>query len=63
MQKHYIQFNDILLTDTTYSTNHFSIPLVILSGVDENDRNILFGIALINDETLLTYSYSSFFFS
>jgi len=57
MHQNYEKFHDILLIDATYSTNHFSTPLVVLSGIDENYRNILFGLVLVNDETLNTYTW------
>ena len=55
MGENYKRFGDIILIDATYSTNHFSTPLIVISSVDENYRNILFGMALVNDETLPTY--------
>ena len=36
MYHHYEKFGDIVLIDTTYNTNHYSIPLVIISGIDNN---------------------------
>ena len=57
MQNHYTKYSDILLIDSTYQTNFYSIPLVILSGVNNNYQNILFGIGLINDENTETYSW------
>lgn len=57
MRKNYEKFSDIVLIDSTYKTNFYSVPLVILSGVDHNYQNILFAIGLINNETAETYSW------
>lgn len=57
MLQDYTKYSDILLVDTTYNTNYYSIPLVVFCGVDNNYRNVMFGLCLINDETSLTYRW------
>ena len=57
MFENFQDYGEILIVDTTYNTNYYSAPLFILSGVNNNYGNILFGIALINDETGSTYSW------
>ena len=57
MLNDYSKFSDILLIDTTYNTNFYSIPLVVFCGVNNNYQNVLFGLALINDETIATYRW------
>jgi len=63
MLRNYKKFHDILLIDTTYNTNFYSIPLVVLSGIDNNFKNIVFAFALINNESKETYQWvlNSFF--
>ena len=63
MLRNYSKFHDILLIDTTYNTNYYSIPLVVFSGIDNNFRNVVFGFGLINNESKETYQWvlSSFF--
>jgi len=57
MKYNYEKFGDIVLVDTTYNTNHYSVPLVVISGVDREYRNILFGLALFNNEKGDTYNW------
>jgi len=57
MASNFRRFGDILLIDSTYNTNLYSIPLVVLSGIDNNYKNVLFGLALVNDETKETYKW------
>lgn len=51
----YKQYGDIVLIDSTYRINHYNIPLVVYSGLDSAGRNILFGLAIVNDETEETH--------
>jgi len=57
MHDDYTKFNDIVLIDTTYNTNYYSIPLVVICGVDNNYKNIIFALGLVNDETSQTYQW------
>ena len=47
----YRLFGDALVIDSTYNTNTYCYPLVILSGVDNNFKTCIFGAALMRDET------------
>ena len=58
MQQNYTQHQDILLMDATYKTNKYQIPLLVFSGISKTGRTILFGLALINDETYITYKWA-----
>ena len=62
MQNNYQHFGDILLLDSTYNTNIYRVPLLVFSGIARDGRNILFGFALLNDETYPTikWAYDSF---
>ena len=50
-------FGDVILIDTTYNINYYSTPLVVISGVDNQYQNILFGLSFINNEQQSTYSW------
>ena len=51
----YKLFGDSLVVDSTYNTNTYCYPLVILSGVDNNFKTCVFGAALMRDETTNSY--------
>jgi len=57
IRKNYSNYHDIILLDATYSLNKYQIPVVIFSGIAADSINIIFGIALVNDETLETYNW------
>ena len=50
-------FGDVILVDTTYNINYYSTPLVVISGVDHQYHNVLFGLAFINNEQTSTYAW------
>ena len=56
MLQNYEKYNDIVLYDSTYKTNRFSMPLGVFIGCDCKGKNIVFAIALLSDETALTYT-------
>ena len=57
MKTNYKLFGDVLLLDATYKTNQYQVPLIAFSGVAKDGKNVLFGIALVNNETYETYSW------
>ena len=48
-------FGDVLAFDTTYKTNVYKKPLVILVGVNHHRQTTVFGCAVLVDETIETY--------
>jgi len=54
---HYELYSDIVLIDSTYRINLYNIPLIVYSGIDSGGRNIIFGLALVNNETELTHQW------
>ena len=48
-------FGDLLAFDTTYKTNVYKKPLVILVGVNHHRQTTVFGCAVLVDETVETY--------
>ncbi|XP_027158292.1 protein FAR1-RELATED SEQUENCE 5-like [Coffea eugenioides] len=53
----YQYFGDVLVFDSTYRTNAYRKPLVILAGVNHHYVTTIFGCALIVDETEDTYKW------
>lgn len=53
----YKQFGDVLVFDSTYKTNTYRFPMIILSGVDNHLKNIVFGVALMFNETIESYKW------
>ncbi|KAK0581374.1 hypothetical protein LWI29_013012 [Acer saccharum] len=53
----YSYFGDVMSFDSTYRTNSYNRPLVILVGVNNHMKTIIFGFGLLVDETVETYSW------
>ena len=53
----YACFGDVLAFDTTYQTNAYKKPLVILVGVNHHHQIVDFGCALLMDESIATYEW------
>jgi len=47
----YFTFGDVVVFDVTYKTNKFMMPFAPFTGVNHHRQSILFGCALISDET------------
>jgi len=47
----YSRFHDVVVFDNTYSTNRFSMPFGIFSGVNNYDQSVCFAGALMTSET------------
>ena len=45
-------FLDIVIIDTTYKRNRFSLPLVNVIGINNLGQNILLAFGSLNDEIL-----------
>ncbi|KAF7142193.1 hypothetical protein RHSIM_Rhsim05G0159900 [Rhododendron simsii] len=53
----YAAFGDVLVFDTTYRTNAYKKPFVILAGVSNNFTTTIFGCALLSKETEDTHNW------
>ncbi|XP_017248013.2 protein FAR1-RELATED SEQUENCE 5-like [Daucus carota subsp. sativus] len=51
----YQNFGDVVVFDSTYRTNRYCMPFVPFTGVNHHYQSILFGFALIRDETEKSY--------
>ncbi|XP_024032044.1 protein FAR1-RELATED SEQUENCE 5-like [Morus notabilis] len=54
-RRDYAVFGNVLAFDTTYRTNKYHKPLLLLVGVNNHWRTTVFGIALLVDETVDTF--------
>ncbi|XP_059591593.1 protein FAR1-RELATED SEQUENCE 5-like [Vitis vinifera] len=53
----YVCFRDVLAFDTTYRTNAYKKPLVVLVGVNHHHQTVVFCCALLIDESVWTYEW------
>ncbi|KAK1362024.1 hypothetical protein POM88_046498 [Heracleum sosnowskyi] len=53
----YLQFGDVVVFDVTYKTNKFKMPFAPFIGVNHHGQSILFGGALLEDETEDTFTW------
>ena len=55
MQMNYEKYGEICNIDSTYRVNLYSVPLVIIGGLNNEGKNVIFGMGLINNEKEDTY--------
>ncbi|XP_074364551.1 protein FAR1-RELATED SEQUENCE 5-like [Apium graveolens] len=53
----YTNFGDVVSFDSTYRTNRYCMPFIPITGVNHHYQNILFGFALMQDETEISYKW------
>jgi hypothetical protein len=53
----YACFGDVLAFDSTYKTNRYNLPFVLLVGVNHHHQTIIFGSALLSGETEEAYTW------
>ncbi|XP_045803583.1 protein FAR-RED IMPAIRED RESPONSE 1-like isoform X2 [Trifolium pratense] len=53
----FLCFHDVLAIDMTHEKNSYNCPLVIFSGCNHHSQTIIFGCALVSDETIETYKW------
>ncbi|XP_012833069.1 PREDICTED: protein FAR1-RELATED SEQUENCE 5-like [Erythranthe guttata] len=51
----YQYFGDVVTFDATYLTNHYSMPFVPFTGVNHHHQSVMFGCALLVNETTSSY--------
>lgn len=51
----YSVFGDVLAFDATYRKIRYNTPLVIFSSVNHHNQSVIFGSAIVGDETEETY--------
>ena len=50
-------YGDYISFDTTFSTNVYDMPFALIVGVDNHGKTILFGCALLKDQTTETFEW------
>ncbi|KAL6195590.1 hypothetical protein ACLB2K_031208 [Fragaria x ananassa] len=50
-------YGDVLIFDSTYKTNVYNMSLVLFVGTNNHRCSIVFGAALLSDETVETYTW------
>lgn len=58
MRVDYTNFGDVVSFDTTYQKNNEGRPIAIFVGVNNHKQTSVFGVALLYDETSLTFEWS-----
>ncbi|KAL2935278.1 Protein FAR1-RELATED SEQUENCE 11 [Bienertia sinuspersici] len=53
----YQKYGDVVVFDTTYKVNSYDMPCGIFVGVDNHGKTILFGCALLRNETISTFKW------
>lgn len=48
---------DVITFDTTYGTNAYRKPFVVILGINHHRRTIVFGFAILSDEMEHTYTW------
>lgn len=57
MKTDYARFGDVLCFDTTYRMNDYGRPLALFVGVNHHKQMVVFGAALIYDETAYSFRW------
>ncbi|XP_042443240.1 protein FAR1-RELATED SEQUENCE 5-like isoform X1 [Zingiber officinale] len=57
MRADYGNFGDVVCFDTTYRKNNEGRPIALFVGVNHHKQSIIFGAALLYDETSLTFEW------
>uniref|UniRef100_A0A803N035 Protein FAR1-RELATED SEQUENCE n=1 Tax=Chenopodium quinoa TaxID=63459 RepID=A0A803N035_CHEQI len=53
----YQKYGDVVVFDTTYKVNSYNMPCGIFVGIDNHGKTILFGCALLRNETTSTFKW------
>ncbi|XP_052184717.1 protein FAR1-RELATED SEQUENCE 3 [Diospyros lotus] len=53
----YSHFGDTVTLDTVYKVNHYKVPFVPFTGINHHGQTVLFGCALLLDESEVTFTW------
>jgi hypothetical protein len=53
----YEHFGDVVTFDTTYRTNRYNMPFGIFVGINNHFQSIVFGCALLREETIESFKW------
>ncbi|XP_022040932.1 protein FAR1-RELATED SEQUENCE 5-like [Helianthus annuus] len=57
MKRTYYMFGDVISFDATYKCNKYNMMFVPFTGIDNHNRNVTLGAAILSSETAETYSW------
>ncbi len=57
MQSYYQKYHDVVFMDATYNTNKQNLALAILSGINNEGKNIILAVAFLSRESAENYSW------
>ncbi|XP_057779705.1 protein FAR-RED ELONGATED HYPOCOTYL 3-like [Salvia miltiorrhiza] len=57
MRTNYSHFEDVVFFDTTYRKNNEGHPIALFVGVNHHKQTVIFGVALLYDETSVTFEW------
>jgi len=55
MRRNYDLYHDTVFMDATYATNPYRMALVVLSGVNNEGKNVILGYGMLKRETMESY--------
>ncbi|KAF7842414.1 Protein FAR1-RELATED SEQUENCE 11 [Senna tora] len=53
----YTKYGDVVVFDTTYKVNAYEMPFGVFVGINNHGKTIIFGCALLRNETTATFSW------
>ncbi|XP_071704366.1 protein FAR1-RELATED SEQUENCE 11-like [Rutidosis leptorrhynchoides] len=53
----YVNYGDVVAFDTTYKVNAYDMPCALFVGINNHGKTVLFGSALLRNETKHTFSW------
>jgi len=53
----YQRYGDVVVFDTTYKVNSYEMPFGIFVGIHNHGKTILFGCALLRNETIAAFCW------
>jgi hypothetical protein len=57
MRRNFAHAPELILADCTYKTNVYQRPLMVVSGVDEENKTYIVAIGLLENETMPSYKW------
>ena len=58
MRRNFHHAPELMIADCTYKSNRYDRPLMVISGVDEENVTYLIGVALLADESKPSYEWA-----
>ena len=58
MRRHLERNGQVMVMDTTFKTNQFHWPLLLVCGVDEHYHTVLFAVAILHHQTTVAFAWA-----